>query len=177
MQEQVQLEPKIKRQRQYHLSPSSMHMQTILEGSFNANNLHDNVESMITKSFPVASSDLSTIERSSLISGLSALIQNEINHHDDYQFFYHGCNNAIAFCYSVYTVLYRALHADDQWKTLRPDHEYLHRFLTISEFITEFQAHDTSLKVNNQKYYNDCFVATNVFAFGNFRSPNLFSIA
>ena len=111
-----------------------------------------------------------------LIQRCIALIAREKTGGADKIYYYHACNNEIAFAYDVYTSLYQALHADDQWTAFRPDSEHFKRFAGIEEFVAFYSANHSNTINNNDAHFNDCALSTNVFLFGNHETPTSSSI-
>ena len=146
------------------LSQSEIHLKAVLAADYREGDLAANVRSFVVKYYDYIQNGA---DRESLIAKCIALIESEKAGGEDTIYFYHACNNKITFVYDVYTALYQALQANDQWSAFRPDSEHFKKFANIHEFIA-FYSEQGKVEINNNaKHYNDCALSANVFLFGN----------
>ena len=151
------------------LTQSEIHLKVLLGSNYQEDDLEQNIRCFIENHLHtnVFSRTALNEEQQQLIQYCVTLIENERKGSADDIYFYHACNNSIAFAYDVYTMLYQSLQQDAKWSAFRPDSEHFRRFLSINEFIAHYSANDTRDINNNDKNYNDCALSTNVFLFGN----------
>ena len=149
------------------LSQSEVHLQAILGKAYQQNNPAANVRIFVEKYYRLFGIADDSDQKERLISLTSMMLDSEISGSADYTYFYHGCNDHVAFAYDVYSALYQALQADDQWTALRVDNEHFKSFGNINEFIAHYSANGKQAIDNNGEHYNDCALSTNVFLFGN----------
>ena len=141
------------------LSPSELHMVAVLGNAYVPNNVLANVELMISKYFdPKLSAD----KKRELIQNCAHIIETE-KENPDSMHFYHGCNNAIAFAYEVYSALYQEIYANEARCAFRMDTAHLTKFNNIIDFIAYYSKGGTENICNNNADYHECALSTNVF--------------
>ena len=154
------------------LTQSEIHLQLLLGNKYCPGDLAANVRCFVKKYY----SSYTAAKQEQLIHHAIFLLEKERSGGEDQFYFYHGCDNKIAFAYDVYTALYQALQANDDWTALRPDSQHFKRFTSMAEFIAFYSDHGKQHISNNAPHYNDCALSTNVFLFGNHETDSSNSI-
>lgn len=163
------------------LSPSEMHLKTLLGDRYREENLAHNVALAIKECETVYDYSITDDERVFLIEQYCEFILAERQLSVNHLVQYHACNATIALAYDLYQRIYQLLQINSHWQALRPDHEFFRICPDIQAFITKFnlsepepgedlakkELFDESDVPNNQPGMNDCLLATNVFLFGN----------
>ena len=149
------------------LSQSELHLKVVLGAEYCDGDLAANVRLFIKNHIAVYCQTLTGEQLNQLHQLCMSLILNERNGRSDKFYFYHGCNNEIAFAYDIYTAIYQALQADDRAQVFRLDSEHFRRFTNISEFIAYYSGNGRRNIDNYEDNFHDCALSTNVFLFGN----------
>ena len=149
------------------LTQSELHIKTILGLDYHHDDLAGNVRQFVNRHYARHTCLREDRKKEFLITSAIALIENERRGGEELFYFYHGCNNRIAFAYDIYTALYQALQANEQTAAFRPDSEHFKRFKSMREFVAFYSHRGTKTIDNNDANFNDCALSTNVFLFGN----------
>ncbi|MDF1797070.1 MAG: ankyrin repeat domain-containing protein [Coxiellaceae bacterium] len=149
------------------LTPSELHLKHVLGEKYNDNNLSENIKTFVIGHYNSDVWSLSDVKKERLVTITHEMVEREREQADKIHF-YHGCNDAVAFAYDVYTEFYRVLSLSDERVMLRADHPLFYRFASIDEFISHFQQKGSNKTIDN---YTDGFMQTaisaNPFIFGN----------
>lgn len=144
------------------LSQTELYLKACLGNAYQEGNLQGNIEAFVSCYYSARSEE----ERTRLVAESVKLVAKEKQYGSEYFYIYHGVNNIVAFVYDVYAALYSTLHVSENWQALRDDNPYLRRFEDITQLIAHYSDNGKKKIHNNDKNYNDCVIAGNVFLFG-----------
>ena len=153
------------------LSQSQLHLKVVLGNDYSAEETQSNIAKALAKS------DL-TIEESrkeSLIAQLAELVVIE-KKNPDCTYFYHACDEKVAFAYQVYSQLYQCLKMDDQWSALRGLNKFFAKFPNMQEVIRHYSPGGVAIH-NFSEDYHEIVISTNLFLFGNKEVRTSYSLA
>lgn len=156
------------------LSQSELHLKAILGDDYREHDITTNLRIFFKKHY-----DPSLVEHhqlNKLITSCAQLIEREKFFGKDYIYFYHACDSAIAFVYSIYTKLYQWLESSDHGLVFRASQENFKLFPTIQDFIAYYSDNGKKLINNYADNYNKCAFSTNLFVLGNHDVPASCSI-
>ena len=156
------------------LSQSELHIKAVLGDDYQPGKLEQNITKFINTHYSHHSA--ASANKAALIKHCVALITAERQGMQEHCFFYHACNEEVAFAYDVYTALYQRLQADDQWVALRADSAHFKRFANIHEFVAHYSDDGRREIHNDVANFSDCALSTNVFLFGNHETDSSSSI-
>lgn len=100
------------------ISQSELYLKMLLREHFNQEDLKANLIYFFDNMFavePVMTQD----EKNRLITACMRLIETERKTGNQYVYFYHACNDVIAFVYSVYSLFYENLNISNHWPVFR----------------------------------------------------------
>lgn len=149
------------------LSQSELHLKAVL-GEEYTEDVFKNVRLFLTKYTQLESvKQLNDGEREKLINHCLQFIELEKQGGNDYCYFYHACDNNVAYAYTVYTLLYSALQASSYWTVFRASQQFFIKFPTLQHFIAHYSNNSNHEINNNKEDFNHCALSTNIFLFGN----------
>ena len=141
------------------LSQSEFHLNI----NFDGNDLRSKVSNALD-SQPSFSGKLRR-QRPELVEKLTNLIKIE-KENPDLIYFYHACDQEVAFLYQIYTMIHRILQADEKWFVLRGSNQFFDGFENIQQFFGRYAKFGQFIN-NNDVDFHERAIAANVFLFGN----------